>query len=63
MPKAFLRPSRLEILQQIKSEIKNALNSHLHTVCAKLREHNLTAGIITIMLRTKEFRILQTKSY
>ncbi len=61
MPKSISKTLSFRNFTTDKSEIKNALNSHLHTVCAKLREHNLTAGIITIMLRTKEFRIFTNK--
>ena len=44
-----------------KNYIINALNYHCHRVCKKLRFHSLTSGVISIMLRTKDFYILSAK--
>lgn len=61
LPKSISRTLSFRDFTQDKSVIKNALNHHLHEVCAKLRNHNLTSRMITVMLRTKDFRIFTSK--
>lgn len=61
LPKSISRTLSFREFTQDKSVIKSALNNHLHEVCAKLRNHNLTSQMITVMLRTKDFRIFTSK--
>lgn len=62
LPKSISKTLSFRDFTTDKSVIKNALNHHLHEVCAKLRNHNLTSQMITVMLRTKDFRIFTNKA-
>ena len=61
LPKSISSTRSFRNFTTDKSVIKNALNGHLHHVCTKLREYNLTAKHLSIMLRTKDFKIFTNK--
>jgi len=61
LPKSISRTLSFRNFTDDKSVIKNALNSHLHNVCIELRKYNLTSSVVTVMLRTKDFRIFTNK--
>ena len=44
-----------------KNYIQEQLNTHIHKVCKKLRNENLVANCISVMLRTKDFRVFTEK--
>ena len=56
-PKSISRSSSFSEFTTDKAYIINELNGHLHRVCIKLRNHNLRAGVLSVMLRTKDFRV------
>ncbi len=56
-PKSIQRTRAFPEFSKDKEYIKTELNMHLHNVCKKLREHNLETGIISVMLRTKDFKV------
>lgn len=61
LPKSISRTRSFREFTEDKSVIKNALNSHLHEACSELRRYNLTAKHLSIMLRTKDFKIFTNK--
>lgn len=60
-PKSISKSSSFKEFTQDKDFIKNELNNHLHKVCIKLRQHNLSCGIMYVMLRYKDFRVVKEK--
>ncbi len=56
-PKSLQRSRAFPVFSKDKEYIKTELNFHLHNICKKLRENNLEAEIISVMLRTKDFRV------
>lgn len=61
LPKSIQKTASFASFTSDKNYIINALNYHCHRVCKKLRFHSLTSGVISIMLRTKDFYILSAK--
>lgn len=61
LPKSIQKTASFANFTSDKNYIINALNYHCHRVCKKLRFHSLTSGVISIMLRTKDFYILSAK--
>ena len=61
VPKSISKTASFREFTSDKSIIKNALNYHAHRVCTKLRYFNLTAKMLTVMLRTKDFRVITNK--
>lgn len=60
-PKSISKSSSFSEFTQNKDYIKNELNNHLHRVCIKLRQHDLSCGILSVMLRYKDFRVVKEK--
>ena len=60
-PKSIQNTSTLGTFTSDKNYIKNSLNYHIHRVCAKLRRLKAKCSVISIMLRTKDFRIFYEK--
>lgn len=56
-PKSIQRTRAFPSFSKDKEYIKAELNMHLHNVCKKLRENELETSIISVMLRTKDFKI------
>lgn len=57
-PKSIQRTSSFMKPTNDKNFLKNSLLEHLHSVCKKMRKCNLITSEITVMLRTKDFRVL-----
>jgi len=60
-PKTISRSESFKEFQTDKNYIQKELNNHIHKVCQKLREENLLAGCISVMLRTKDFIVENIK--
>ncbi len=56
-PKSIQRTRAFPVFSKDKKYIMTELEMHLHNVCKKLREHNLKTSLISVMLRTKDFRV------
>ncbi len=56
-PKSIQRTRAFPEFSSDKEYIKTELNMHLRNVCKKLRENNLETSLVSVMLRTKDFRI------
>ncbi len=57
VPKSIQRTSSFPEFTSDKEYIKNALYKHLHSACVKMRDFNLAAKELCVMLRTKDFRV------
>jgi len=60
-PKSISKTASFRHFFDDKSVIKNALNHHCHLVCTQLRSQNLTAKLLVVMLRTKDFKVYTNK--
>lgn len=60
-PKSISRTASFRHFTDDKSIIKYSLNYHCHLVCSQLRGQNLTARLLFVMLRTKDFRVYTNK--
>ncbi len=60
-PKSISRTSSFSEFTTNCDYIKNELNKHLHKICIRLRHHNLSAGSMSVMLRTKDFIVTAEK--
>ncbi len=56
-PKSIQRTRAFPEFSKDKKYILTELEIHLHSVCKKLRENNLKTDLISVMLRTKDFRV------
>lgn len=56
-PKSIQRTRAFSEFSSDVDYIKTEIMLHLHSVCKKLREHNLKTNCIAVMLRTKDFRV------
>lgn len=57
-PKSVQKTSSFREFTNNKEFLKASVLTHLHNACKKLRNYNLSAGIIGVMLRTKDFRVI-----
>lgn len=57
-PKSIQKTSSFKTFTNDKSFLKNCILEHLHNACRKMRKYNLSTTEITVMLRSKDFRIL-----
>ena len=57
-PKSIQRTRAFPEFSSDKEYIKTELFMHLHNVCKKLRENNLATSAISVMLRTKDFKVV-----
>jgi len=56
-PKSVQKTSSFKNFTNNKEFLKEEILSHLHHACKKLRRYNLSAEIISVMLRTKDFKV------
>ncbi len=57
-PKSIQRTRAFPEFSDNKDYIQTEIMMHLHNVCKKLRENNLETGAISVMLRTKDFKVI-----
>lgn len=58
IPKSIQKTESFRKPTNDKEFLKKTLLEHLHNTCRKMRKYNLLTKEITVMLRTKDFRIL-----
>ena len=56
-PKSIQNTSALGTFTSDINYLKNSLNYHIHKSCAKLRRLGAKTSVISIMLRTKDFKV------
>lgn len=56
-PKSIQKTRAFPEFSKDRAYIKTEISMHLHNVCKKLRAYNLETTNISVMLRTKDFRI------
>lgn len=56
-PKSIQKTSSFRGFTNNKEFLKESVLLHLHNACKKMRRYNLSAGIVGLMLRTKDFRV------
>ena len=56
-PKSIQRTSSFPNFTTNKEYIRNCLYRHLHSACSKMRHFNLETKVVSVMLRTKDFRV------
>ena len=61
LPKSIQNTSALGKFTSDKNFLKNSLNYHIHKGCARLRKIKGKSSVISVMLRTKDFRIFSEK--
>lgn len=61
LPKSIQNTSALGTFTSDINFIKNSLNYHIHRSCAKLRRLGAKSSVISVMLRTKDFRVYVEK--
>ncbi len=57
-PKSIQKTSSFKNVTNNKISLKNSVLEHLHSACRKMRKFGLLTTEITVMLRTKDFRIV-----
>ena len=62
LPKSIQKTASFANFTSDKTFIANALSYHCHRVCKKLRHHGLMSGVVSIMLRAKDFYVLSSKT-
>lgn len=60
-PKSIQNTSTLGTFTSDINFIKDSINYHLHKSCAKLRRWNLKCSVVSLMLRTKDFKVYVEK--
>lgn len=60
-PKSVQKTASFKHATKNENEIKNAINSHIHNACRKLREYDGYCSTIALMLRTKDFQTYYEK--
>ena len=58
LPKSIQKTSSFAKFTSDEAYIKNSLLYHTHRACKKLRRHGIKTGIVGIMLRTKDFKLM-----
>jgi len=61
LPKSIQKTSSFANFTSDEQYIKSSLNYHIHRACKKLRKLEMKAGLVDVMLRTKDFRVFHTK--
>ncbi len=61
LPKSIQKTSAFGKFTSDLTYIKNALNYHIHRACAKLRRIDARCSTVSVMLRTKDFRVFYEK--
>lgn len=57
-PKSIQKTSSFKNFTNEKAFLKISILEHLHNACRKMRKYNLYTTEVTVMLRTKDFRIV-----
>ncbi len=57
-PKSIQKTASFRTATNEKNFLKNTVLEHLHNACRKMRKYNLITSELTVMLRTKDFRIV-----
>ena len=57
-PKSIQKTSSFKTITNEKTFLKNSILEHLHNACRKMRKYNLMTSELTVMLRTKDFKIV-----
>lgn len=57
-PKSIQKTSSFVKITNNKNFLKNSLLEHLHNACKKMRRNKQITSEITVMLRTKDFRVI-----
>ncbi|OGI04506.1 MAG: hypothetical protein A2Y25_06115 [Candidatus Melainabacteria bacterium GWF2_37_15] len=60
-PKSIQKTSSFVSFTSDEAYIKSSLNYHVHRACKKLRQLNLKAKTVNVMLRTKDFKVVYQK--
>ena len=60
-PKSIQKTSAFSHFTSDKNYIKGSLHYHTHQICTKLRKLGLSAEIVYVMLRTKDFQVFTEK--
>lgn len=58
IPKSIQHTSALKEFSSEKNVLKTAINTHIHSACAKLRRYGLLTSNVGVMLRTKDFQVI-----
>ncbi len=61
LPKSIQNTCALGTFTSNLDFIKDAVNYHIHRGCAKLRRLRAKSGVISVMLRTKDFKVFAEK--
>lgn len=61
LPKSIQNTSALGTFTSDINYIRNSLNYHIHRGCAKLRRYEAKSSVISVMLRTKDFKVFVEK--
>lgn len=62
LPKSVQKTSSFAKFTSDKEYIKNSVHYHTHRACRKLRKLGLNAGVVCVMLRTKDFKVFYAKN-
>ena len=60
-PKSIQNTAALGTFTSDKNFLKNSLNYHIHKGCSKLRKIKAKSAVLSVMLRTKDFRVYTEK--
>jgi len=61
IPQSLQRTSSFAKSTSDRNYIISSLNYHIHKACTKLRQINATCSCVSIMLKTKEFKVFREK--
>ena len=61
LPKSIQKTSALAKFSSDKDYLKNSINYHIHRACVKLRKINAKCKVVSLFLRTKDFKIICEK--
>ena len=61
-PKSIQDTAALSDFSRDKATLKEALSGHAREACRRLRRHNGYCAVVSVMLRTKDFRIFETRT-
>ncbi|MCR5261366.1 MAG: hypothetical protein K6C94_05955 [Candidatus Gastranaerophilales bacterium] len=61
-PKSIQKTASFPKVTNNKKFLEKSVLNHLHNACRKMRRYNLSATELTVMLRTKDFRIITASS-
>ena len=61
LPKSIQKTSALAKFSSDKDYLKNSINYHIHRACVNLRKINAKCKVVSLFLRTKDFKIICEK--